>query len=197
MAQSEQTVGCYLTRRLHEADVEYWRSSTSQQELLSKPPHHAVFIDGQEQVEAYFLQSRPVSDAYRRYLPNASRLDWLQKKDGYEFLILPVPVVAADAGLAEQVQAATQAAGPVWLADTDLQHCRGLFRAEDGYFLQLRTLPLEVAHRSSRWRSHKEEYVEVRYAPSMHPAVAARPPEPSQAGCGFGSRTLPADRCPG
>jgi hypothetical protein len=166
MAQSEPTVGCYLAGRLHEPNVEYWRSSTSHQKLLSKPPHDTVFIDGQEQVEAYFLQLRPMSDAYRRYLPNSSRLDWLQKKDGYDFLILPVPVVSADADLAEQVQAATQAAGPVWLADTDMQHCRGLFRAEDGYFLQLRTLPLEVAHRSSRWRSHKEEYVEVRYAPS-------------------------------
>jgi hypothetical protein len=166
MAQSEQTVGCYLATRLHEPNVEYWRSSTSQQELLSKPPHDAVFIDGQEQVEAYFLQSRPVSDAYRRYLPNFSRLDWLQKKDGYDFLILPVPVVSAEADLAEQVQAATQAAGPVWLAGTDIQHCRRLFRAEDGYFLQLRTLPVHVVNRSSRWRSHKEGYVEVRYAPS-------------------------------
>jgi hypothetical protein len=163
MAQSD--VGCYLAGRLCEPNVEYWRSSTSQQELLSKPPHHAVFIDGQEQVEAYFLQSRPMSDAYRRYLPNFSRLDWLQKKDGYDFLILPVPVVPANPDFAEQVQAATQAAGPVWLADTDVQHCRGMFRAEDGYFLQLRSLPLEAAHRSSRWRSHKQEYVEVRYAP--------------------------------
>jgi hypothetical protein len=145
--------------------VEYWRSSTSQQELLSKPPHHALFIEGQEQVEAYFQQLRPMSDAYRRYLPNFSRLDWLQKKDGYDFLILPVPVLPANPDFAEQVQAATQAAGPVWLADTDMQHCRGMYRAEDGFFLQMQSLPLEVAHRSSRWRSHQEEYVEVRYAP--------------------------------
>ena len=167
MAQSEQTVGCYLAGRLHEPRVEYWRSSTSQQELLSKPPHEAVFIDGEEQVEAYFLQSRPVSDAYRRYLPNASRLDWLQRRDGYGFLISPVPVVLISADIAQMVQAAAQAAGPVWLAGADLQQCRGLFRAEDGYFLQLRTLPLAVSRRSyfSHEKSHKEEYVEVRYAP--------------------------------
>ena len=52
----------------------------------------------------------------------------------------------------------------MWLADADLQRCRGMFRAEEGYFLQLRTLPLDVARRS-RWQGHKADYVEVRYAP--------------------------------
>jgi hypothetical protein len=167
MAQSERTVGCYLAERLHEPEVEYWRSSTSQQELLSKPPHEAVFIDGPEQVEAYFQQLRPVADAYRRYLPNASRMDRLPSHGGYGLLVLPVPLVSAEEGLTEQVQAAVQAAGPVWLADADLPHCRTLFRAEDGYFVQRRTVPLESEHRRrrSRWESHKEEYVEVRYAP--------------------------------
>ena len=41
MVPSDKTVGCHLAERLHEPDVEYWRSSTSQQELLSKPPHEA------------------------------------------------------------------------------------------------------------------------------------------------------------
>jgi hypothetical protein len=36
-----------------------------------------VFIDGPEQVVAYFQQTRPVPDAYRRYLPDASRVDRL------------------------------------------------------------------------------------------------------------------------
>jgi len=168
MAQGEKIVGCYLAKRLYEPAVEYWRSSTSQQELLDKPPHEAVFLDGAEQVEAYFQQLRPVPDAYRKYVPEASRLDWLQRSNGYGFLILPVPVVPTEESITEQVQAATQAAGPVWLANTDLQHCRGQFPAEAGYYLQLRTLPLDLAHRSrrSRWQAHKEEYVEVRYAPS-------------------------------
>lgn len=167
MAQSEQTVGCYLARRLFEPAVEFWRSSTCQQELLDRPPHEAVFLDGAEQVEAYFQQLRPVPDAYRKYMPDVSRLDWLRRNDSYGFLILPVPVVPAGNCLTEQVQAVAQAAGPVWLADADLQHCRGMFRAEEGYFLQLRTLPLDVAHRSrrSRWQAHKAEYVEVRFAP--------------------------------
>jgi len=164
MAQSEQTVGCYLAKRLFEPAVEFWRSSTCQQELLDRPPHEAVFLDGAEQVEAYFQQLRPAPDAYRQYLPDVSRLDWLQRNNSYGFLILPVPVVSAEDCLTEQVQAAAQAAGPVWLADADLQHCRGMFRAEEGYFLQLRTLPLDVARRS-RWQGHKADYVEVRYAP--------------------------------
>ena len=167
MAQSEQTVGCYLAKRLFEPAVEFWRSSTCQQELLDRPPHEAVFLDGAEQVEAYFQQLRPVPDAYRQYLPDVSRLDWLQRNNSYGFLILPVPVVSVEDCLTEQVQAAAQAAGPVWLADADLQHCRGTFPAEEGYFLQLRTLPLDVAHRSrrSRWQGHKAEYVEVSFAP--------------------------------
>ena len=164
MAQGEQTVGCYLAKRLYEPAVEFWRSSTCQQELLDRPPHEAVFLDGAEQVEAYFQQLRPAPDAYRQYLPDVSRLDWLRRNDSYGFLILPVPVVPAEDCLTEQVQAAAQAAGPVWLADADLQHCRGMFRAEEGYFLKLRTLPLDVARRS-RWQGHKADYVEVRYAP--------------------------------
>ena len=71
-----------LAKRLHEPDVECWRSSTCQQELLSKPPHEAVFIDGPEQVEAYFQQLRPVADAYRRNLPDASRMDRLPSCGG-------------------------------------------------------------------------------------------------------------------
>jgi len=126
-----------------------------------------VFIDGPEQVEAYFQQLRPVGDAYRRYLPDASRMDRLPRYGGYGLLVLPVSLVSAEAGLTEQVQAAVQAAGPVWLAGMDLPHCRTLFPAEDGYFVQRRTLPLDTEHhrRRSRWESHKEEYVEVRYAP--------------------------------
>jgi len=60
-----------------------------------------------------------------------------------------------------------QAAGPVWLADADLPHSRTLFPAEDGYFVQRRTVPLDTEHRRrrSRCESHKEGYVEVRYAP--------------------------------
>ncbi|MCL4206178.1 MAG: hypothetical protein KJ000_27150 [Pirellulaceae bacterium] len=50
--------GC-PAKRLHEPEVEYWRSSTSQQELLSKLPHEAVFIDGPKQVAANFQQLRP------------------------------------------------------------------------------------------------------------------------------------------
>jgi hypothetical protein len=167
MAQSDKTVGCFLAKRLYEPDVEYWRSSTSQEELLSKPPHEAVFIDGPEQVEAYFQQLRPVPDAYRPYLPDASRLDKLPSYAGYGLLVLPMPVVSAEEGLTEQVQAAARAAGPVWLAGADVPHCRTLFPAEDGYFVTLRTLPLDLEHhrRGSRWRSRSEEYVEVRYAP--------------------------------
>jgi len=70
----------WLAKRLHDPEVEYWRSGTSHQELLFKPPHEAVFIDGPEQVVAYFQQLRPVPDAYRRYLPDASRVDWLPGK---------------------------------------------------------------------------------------------------------------------
>ena len=106
MAQNDNTVGCYLAERLHGPEVEYWRSSTSQQELLSKPPLEAVFIDGPERVAAYFQQLRPVPDAYRRYLPDASRVDRLPSYGGYGLLVLPVPLVSAEAGLAEQVQAA-------------------------------------------------------------------------------------------
>jgi hypothetical protein len=80
MVPSDKTVGCYLAERAHEPEVEYWRSSTSQQELLSKPPHEAVFLDGPEQVVAYFQQLRPVPDAYRRYLPDASRVDRLPRR---------------------------------------------------------------------------------------------------------------------
>jgi len=116
MVSSDKTVGCYLAERLHDPEVEHWRSSTSQQELLSKPPHEAVFIDGPEQVAAYFQQLRPVPDAYRRYLPDASRVDRLPSYGGYGLLVLPVPVVSAEEELTEQVQAAVQAAGPVWLA---------------------------------------------------------------------------------
>jgi hypothetical protein len=167
MAQSDKTVGCFLAKRLYEPDVEYWRSSTSQEELLSKPPHEAVFIDGPEQVEAYFQQLRPVPDVYRPYLPDASRLDKLPSYGGYGLLVLPMPVVSAEEGLTEQVQAAVRAAGPVWLAGADVPHCRTLFPAEDGYFVTLRTLPLDLEQhrRGSRWRSRSEEYVEVRHAP--------------------------------
>jgi hypothetical protein len=119
MAQSDKTVGCFLAKRLYEPDVEYWRSSTSQEELLCKPPHEAVFIDGPEQVEAYFQQLRPLPDAYRQYLPDASRLDKLLSYGGYGLLVLPMPVVSAEEGLTEQVQAAVRAAGPVWLAGTE------------------------------------------------------------------------------
>ena len=119
MAQSERTVGCYLAERLHEPDVEYWRSSTSQQELLSKPPHEAVFIDGPEQVVAYFQQLRPVPDAYRRYLPDASRVDRLPSYGGFGLLVLPVPLVSAEEGLTGQVQAVVRVAGPVWLAGAE------------------------------------------------------------------------------
>ena len=168
MAQVQQTVGCYLARSLYEPAVEYWRSSDCQEKLLAKPPHEAVFLDGPAQVDAYFRQLRPVPDAYRQYLPDASRLDWLNRNNGYAFLILPGPVISVEECLTEQVQAAVQAAGPVWLANTDLQHCRVQFPAESGYFVQLRTLPLDLPHcsRRSRWQAHKEEYVEVRYAPS-------------------------------
>ncbi|MCY2990728.1 MAG: hypothetical protein NTY19_23045 [Planctomycetota bacterium] len=167
MAQSDRTVGCYLAERLYEPDVEYWKSSTSQEELLSKPPHEAVFIDGPEQVDAYFQQLRPVPDAYRQYLPDASRLDRLPSYGGYGLLVLPVPVIPAEAGLAEQIQAAVRVAGPVWLTGAVVQHCRALFPAEDGYYVSLRILPLDLERRRhrSRWESHKEEYVEVRYAP--------------------------------
>ena len=120
MAQSDKTVGCFLAKRLYEPDVGYWRSSTSQEELLSKPPHEAVFIDGPEQVAAYFQQLRPVPDPYRQYLPDASRLDKLPSYGGYGLLVLPMPVVSAEEGLTEQVQAAVRAAGPVWLAGTDV-----------------------------------------------------------------------------
>ena len=177
MAQSDKTVGCFLAKRLYEPDVEYWRSSTSQEELLCKPPHEAVFIDGPEQVEAYFQQLRPVPDAYRQYLPDPSRLDKLPSYGGYGLLVLPMPVVSAEERLTEQVQAAVRAAGPVWLAGTDVPHCRTLFPAEDGYFVTLRTLPLDLDHhrRGSRWRSRSEEYVEVRYAPrSAHRSLHAR-----------------------
>ncbi len=65
---------------------------------------------------AYFQQLRPVPDAYRRYLPGASRMDRLPSYGGYGLLVLPVPLVSAEEGLTEQVQAAVQAAGSVWLA---------------------------------------------------------------------------------
>ena len=108
-------------------------------------------------------------DAYRRYLPDASRVDRLPSYGGYGLLVLPVPLVSAEEGLTEQVQAAVQAAGPVWLAGMDVPHCRTLFPAEDGYFVQQRTVPLDTEHRRrrSRWESRKEEYVEVRYAPAV------------------------------
>jgi hypothetical protein len=77
-----------------------------------------VFIDGPEQVEAYFQQLRPVPDAYRQYLPDASRLDKLPGCGGYGLLVLPIPVVSAEEECTEQVQAAVRAAGPVWLAGT-------------------------------------------------------------------------------
>ena len=167
MAQSDQTVGCYLAERLYEPDVEYWRSSTSQEELLSKPPHEAVFIDGPEQVEAYFQQLRPVPDPYRQYLPDAARLDRLPSCGGYGLLVLPMPLVSVEEGFTEQIQAAVRVAGPVWLAGADVPRCRALFPAEDGYYVSLRILPLDLERRRhrSRWESHKEEYVEVRYAP--------------------------------
>jgi hypothetical protein len=94
-------------------------------------------------------------------------LNKLPSYDGYGLLVLPMPVVSSQEGLTEQVQAAVRAAGPVWLAGTDVPHCRMLFPAEDGYFATLRTLPLDIEHhrRGSRWRSRSEEYVEVRYAP--------------------------------
>jgi hypothetical protein len=50
-----------------------------------------VFIDGPEQVEAYFQQLRPVPDAYRQYLPDASRLDRLPSYGGFGLLVLPMP----------------------------------------------------------------------------------------------------------
>jgi len=114
-----------------------------------------VFIDGPEQVVAYFQQLRAVPDTYRRYLPHASRVDRLPSYAGYGLLVLPVPLVSGEAGLTEQVQAAVQAAGPVWLADADLPHCRTLFPAEDGYFVQRWTVPLDSEHRRrrSRWES--------------------------------------------
>ena len=136
-----------------------------------------MFIGGPEQVEACFQQLRPVADAYRRYLPDASRMDRLPSYGGYGLLVLPVPLVSAEEGLTEQVQAAARVAGPVWLAGTDVPHCRTLFPAEDGYFVTLRTLPLDLEHhrRGSRWRSRSEEYVEVRYAPrSAHRSLHAR-----------------------
>jgi len=105
VVSSHKTVGCYLAERLHEPEAEYWRSSTSQQELLSKPPLEAVFIDGPEQVVAYFQQLRPVPDAYRRYLPDASRVDRLPSYGGYGLIVLPVPLVSAEEGLTQQVQA--------------------------------------------------------------------------------------------
>ena len=60
----------------------------------------------------------PVNDD-RRYLPDASRVDRLPTYGGYGLLVLPVPLISAEAGLAEQVQAAVRAAGPVWLADAE------------------------------------------------------------------------------
>jgi hypothetical protein len=85
-------------------------------------------LQGQFQVQ----QLRPVPDAYRQYLPDASRLDKLPSYGGYGLLVLPMPIVSAEEGLTEQVQAAVRAAGPVWLAGTDVPHCRTLFPAEDG-----------------------------------------------------------------
>ena len=129
--------------------------------------HEAVFIDGPEQAVAWFQQLRPVPNACRWYVPDASRVDRLPSYGGYGLLVLPAPLVSAEAGLTEQVQAAVQAAGPVWLVGMDVPHCRTLFPAEDGYFVQRRTVPLDMEHgrRRSRWQSNKEEYVEVRYAP--------------------------------
>ena len=64
-------------------------------------------------------QLRPVADAYRRYLPDASRMDRLPSYGGYGLLVLPVPLVSAEEGLTEQVQAAVRVAGPVWLAGAE------------------------------------------------------------------------------
>ena len=45
-----------------------------------------------------------------------------------------MPLVSAEEGLTEQVQAAVRVAGPVWVAGADVPHCRALFPAEDGDF---------------------------------------------------------------
>jgi hypothetical protein len=169
MPSRKQTVGCYLAKKLFAPDpvVEYWQSSTNQQELLDKPPHEAMFLDGAEQVDACFQLLRPVPDAYRKYLPDASRLAWVPDSEGYMFMVLPVPVMPADANLAAQVQAAVQTAGPVWVTDTDIEQCRKLFPAESGYFLRLQAVPLGGMHQNGQWRwgAGDEKYVEVRYAP--------------------------------
>jgi hypothetical protein len=148
-------------------DVEYWSSSDSQELLLSKPPHETLFIDGKGQVEASFLHLRPVHDAHRRYLPEATRLHWLPTSFGYRFLVLPAPIVAAERNLAEEVQAAVQAAGPVWLADDDLPACRKLFDDDSGCFLKKIALPLEAASQrcGSRGRCSRLALIEVRYDP--------------------------------
>ena len=70
-------------------------------------------------------------DAYRRHLPHASRVDRLIGYGSYGLLVLSVPLLSAEERLTEMVQAAVQAAGPVWLADADLPHCRTLFPAEE------------------------------------------------------------------
>ena len=99
-------------------------------------------------------------DAYRRYLPDASRVDRLQSYGGYGLLVLPVPLVSAEEGLTEQVQAAVQAAGPVWLAGADSPHA-DLFPAEDGYFVHLRAVPRDTEHRRrrSRWEHTRRQGV--------------------------------------
>lgn len=145
MAHRDPPVGCYLAARWYNPGVEYWSSSDSQEVLLSKPPHEALFIAGRQQVEASFQHLRPVDTAYRRYLPEATRLHWLSSIYGYRFLVLPAPVVAPRQDLAPQLQAAVQAAGPVWLADDDLPACRKLFDDDSGCFLKKIALPLEVA----------------------------------------------------
>lgn len=165
MAHRDPPVGCYLAARWYNPGVEYWSSSDSQELLLSKPPHEALFIAGQQQVEASFLHLRPVGDAYRQYLPEATRLHWLSLTYGYRFLVLPAPVVAPKQDLAPQVQAAVQAAGPVWLADDDLSACRKLFDDDSGCFLRKVALPLEVAatSRGCRPGHGRLHLIEVRY----------------------------------
>ena len=75
-------------------------------------------------------------------------------------------LVPAGANLAAQVQAAVQTAGPVWLAEADIEQCRKLFPAEYGYFLRLKAVPLGGTRNGQwRWGGGDEEYVEVRYAP--------------------------------
>ena len=167
MAQSEKTVGCYLAERLHEPDVEYWRSSTSQQELLSKPPHEAVFIDGPEQVvptssNCALCPMRtggtcPTPPAWTGCQATAvtvfwsCRCLWSRPKKGSRSRSKPRCRRLGRCGWrARTCHTAARCFRPRTATSFSGGRCRWT---------------LEHRRRRSRWESHKEEYVEVRYAP--------------------------------